>query len=79
MDIDKLDVTEFAFPFHRDAGFEQHGITKREYFAAKAMLAYLSKSKTFMHHEELLKVLPERCCKIADSVLKELNKENGGD
>ena len=41
MDPDNLDVSEFAFPFARGAGFEQNGMTKLELLSTIIMASLL--------------------------------------
>lgn len=58
MDTDSMDVSEFAFPFARQAGFEQNGMTLKDYFAAKALQGLMYHTYPTIHIEEK-KIQPE--------------------
>jgi len=86
MDPDSMDVSEFAFPFARQAGFEQNGMTIKDYFAAKALQGLISQTYLTIQFEEK-KIQPEETIyiertnrriakmsyEIANAMLKERN------
>jgi hypothetical protein len=58
----------FAFPAnHYDLADSEHGMTLRDYFAAKAMQAMLENSECPLAP---LTEIPQACYKMADAMLK---------
>ncbi len=61
-----------AFPaMHFDLGDDEHGMTLRDYFAAKAMQAFLSRAASITCPDE---IIAEDAYNAADAMLKERNK-----
>jgi hypothetical protein len=62
----------FAFPAnHFDLADSEHGMTLRDYFAAKAMHAFLSKPSSITCPDELI---AEDAYNTADAMMKERKK-----
>ena len=76
-----------AFPFAIELDFSErtHGMTLRDYFAAKAMVGYLSNSQIFKRCLDIAEhdsdyggdednVIARHCYCLADAMLKEKNR-----
>ena len=61
-----------AFPLISDEGYVINaGLTKREYFASMAMQSALANKSA---HERTIEMITESSVKLADALIKELNK-----
>jgi len=58
-------ASDYVFPLYIDRQREQLGLTKREYFAAKAMAAIISKSPP-----DKIDVIARNAYAMADAMLK---------
>ena len=67
----ETDKNEPIVPHKEWANTPTYGLTKREYFAAKAMQGLCS------DHEYKISDIAASAVKIADALINELNKDNG--
>jgi len=62
---------EPAFPaMHYDLADNEHGMTLRDYFAAKAMQGFLDQLIKQGWHSDDLETVAETCYRMADAMLK---------
>jgi hypothetical protein len=70
----KTQANDPAFAQHPDRHFD-HGLTKREYFAAMALQGLLVMAKD----DDSMQFLARQSVKMADALIEELNKKAESD
>jgi hypothetical protein len=73
-----MKIDKAAFPSHASEGWEESGMTLRDYFAGQALIGFGQSEAELCPPENLTVVIAKSAYQIADAMLAEREKQNDG-